>query len=57
LRGLHPSLRQGYDVLVIVRNRFTPTVSAAALRAQLEQLCRKVELIDSAHVSGPNGLG
>jgi ribonuclease P protein component len=57
LRGMHPSLRQGYDVLVIVRNRFTTETCAGAVRAQLEQLCRRVKLTDSSQASGPNRLG
>lgn len=57
LRELHPRLRPGYDMLVIVRNRFTPATPAMLVRGQLEQLCRRSGLLDSADMSGPNGLG
>ena len=45
VRELHPRLRQGFDVVVIARNSFTPELKTQEVVSQLAILTRRARLL------------
>ena len=45
IRELHPQLQQGFDVVVIARNSFTPELKTPEVVSQLASLTRRAALL------------